>query len=278
MAEESWSNSPPSAKRIAEASWSNSPPSAKHHQGEASGKEPLVVDDDVPVPGQKQDYTVPLMVDIHLKKEKLDVVCTSNPDEADKRIREIRRRLGGMLSRSIGIDVEYTREDEPPQKAAVLQLCVEDLVLVYHITAATKWPKELRPLLQEKKLYTFVDFSIGGDKEKLKLSGLEINPDKYVDMHHKWRVPNNGKKWQALAKFAASLIHPSYKEMKQKINKELDHKLWGDSPLPNNLIEYVAKDAYVTYEAWKKIEIVKEGLEYWQQAEDHWDDPYYWGY
>ena len=98
-----------------------------------------MVDDDVPVPGQKQDYTVPLMVDIHLKKEKLDVVCTSNPDEADKRIREIRRRLGGMLSWLIGLDVEYTREDKPPQIAAVLQLCVEDLVLVYHITAATKW-------------------------------------------------------------------------------------------------------------------------------------------
>ena len=138
MAEESWSNSPPSAKRMAEASWSNSPPSAKHHRGEASGKEPLVVDDDVPVPGQKRDYTVPLKVDIHLK-EKLDVVCTSNPDEADKRIRDMRRRLGGMVSRSIGVDVEYTREDEPPQMAAVLQLCVEDLVLVYHITAATKW-------------------------------------------------------------------------------------------------------------------------------------------
>ena len=110
------------------------------------------------------------------------------------------------------------------------------------------------------------------------MSGLEINPDKYVNLQRKWRVPNNGKKWQALAEFAASLIHPSYKEMKKKINKEFDHKLWGDSPLPNNLIEYTAKDAYVTYEAWKKIDIVKEGLEYWQEAEDHWDDPYYWGY
>lgn len=75
-----------------------------------------MVDDDVPVLGQKQNYTVPLMVDIHLKKEKLDVVCTSNPDEADKRIREIRRRLGGMFSRSIAVDVEYTREDEPRKR------------------------------------------------------------------------------------------------------------------------------------------------------------------
>ncbi|XBI30974.1 hypothetical protein VPH35_054610 [Triticum aestivum] len=210
---------------MAEASWSNSPPSAKHHRGEASGKEPLVVDDDVPVPGQKRDYTVPLKVDIHLK-EPLDVVCTGNPDEADKMIRKMRRRLGGMLRRNIGIDVE---------------------------------PKELCPLLQEKKLYTFVGFYIGGDKEKLKLSGLEINPDNYVDLQRKWSVPNNGKKWQSLAEFAGSLIHPSYKEMKRKIDRKSHHLLWGDSPLPNNLIEYIAKDAYVTYEACKKIKITKEG-------------------
>ncbi|EMS50879.1 Premnaspirodiene oxygenase [Triticum urartu] len=146
------------------------------------------------------------------------------------------------------------------------------------VCQASPRPKELCPLLREKKLYIFVGLSIGRDKEKLKLSGLEINPDKYVDMQRKWRVPNNGKKWQSLAEFAASLIQPSYKEMKGKINKKLDHKRWGDSPLPNNLIEYAAKDAYVTYEASKKIETVKEGLEQWEEAEDHWDDPYYWGY
>ena len=110
------------------------------------------------------------------------------------------------------------------------------------------------------------------------MSGLEINPDKYVDMQRKWRVPNNGKKWQSFAELAANLIHPSYKEMKQKINKKSEHLLCGDSPLPNKLIEYAAKDAYVTYEAWKKIQTIKEGLELWQAAEDHWDDPYYWGY
>ena len=81
---------------------------------------------------------MPLKVDIQLK-ELLDVVCTSNPDEADKMIRKMRRRLGSMLPRNIDVDVEYTREDKPPQIAAVLQLCVGDLVLVYHITAATKW-------------------------------------------------------------------------------------------------------------------------------------------
>ena len=77
---------------------------------------------------------------------------------------------------------------------------------------------------------------------------------------------------------AASVIHPFYKGMKNNINTQEDHKLWGTSPLPDNLIEYAAKDAYVTYEAWKKIETIKEGLKQCQEAEDHWDDPYYWGY
>ncbi|XBH98246.1 hypothetical protein VPH35_127788 [Triticum aestivum] len=252
---------------MAEASWSNSPPSAKHHHGEASGKEPLVVDDDVLVLGQKRDYTVLLKVDIHLK-EPLDVVCTSNPDEADKMIRKMRRRLGGMLPRNIALMSSI------PGKTNLRKL----LQFCSYAWRISSWPKELRPLLQEKKLYTFVGFCIRGDKEKMKLSGLDINPDKYVDLQRKWIVPNNGKKWQSLAEFAASLIHPSYSKMKQKIDRNSDHLLWGDNPLSNKLIEYAAKDVHVTYEAWKKIEITKEGLELWQEAEDHWDDPYYWGY
>jgi hypothetical protein len=86
-------------------------PSAKRRRGETSDQTNEV--DDVQVPGQKHDYTTPLMVDIH-GKEPLDVVCTSNPDVADERIRTIRKRLGGLYPRWIGVDVEYTREDEPP--------------------------------------------------------------------------------------------------------------------------------------------------------------------
>ena len=105
------------------------------------------------------------------------------------------------------------------------------------------------------------------------MSGLEINPDKFVDMQRKWRVPNNGKKWQSLVEFAASLIHPSYKEMKKKINKELDHKLWGDSPLPNNLIEYAAKDAYATFKSWQIIDNITDGREIAKAREvDHYYD------
>ena len=48
-------------------------------------------------------------------------------------------KAGGKLCKIVGIGVNYTSEDEPPQMAAVLQLCVDELCLVYHIAAATKW-------------------------------------------------------------------------------------------------------------------------------------------
>ena len=57
-------------------------PSAKRPRGETSDQSIEV--DDIQVPGQKHDYKRHLKeVDIH-NKEKLDVICTSNPDEADK--------------------------------------------------------------------------------------------------------------------------------------------------------------------------------------------------
>ncbi|KAI4977144.1 hypothetical protein ZWY2020_050954 [Hordeum vulgare] len=161
-------------------------PFAKRQCGETSKENTKV--DDVQVPDQKLDYTKCLNdTDIH-GKEKMDVVCTSNPDVADEMINMMKKEICVLIPWYIGVDVEYTREDEPPQRVVVLQLCVEELCLVYHITAATKRPKGLRPLLQEEKLYTFVSFSIEGDKRMLKESSLEINPNKYIGMQHKCRV------------------------------------------------------------------------------------------
>ncbi|KAF6991929.1 hypothetical protein CFC21_008977 [Triticum aestivum] len=249
-------------------------PSAKRPRGETSDQSTEV--DNVQVPGQKHGYKVHLKeVGIH-DKEKLDVVCTSNPDEADKMISRILKRACGSYPQFINVDVEYTRDDKPLQRAPVLQLCVEELCLVYHITAGTKWPKSLRPFLKEDRFYTFVGFSIEGDKEMLRSSGLEINPDKYIDIQRKWRVPFKGRKrYHSLADVSGSVIHPFYKQMKDKIDRVEDHKLWGISPLLNYLIEYAAIDAYATYESWKRIENIREGLESAKEAEKNYDDPYY---
>ena len=54
--------------------------------------------------------------------------------------------------------------------------------------------------------YTFVEFAIEGDKSKLKLSGLEINSDNYIDIQLEWRDPYNKKKFDSLADVSGRMI------------------------------------------------------------------------
>ncbi|KAF7028626.1 hypothetical protein CFC21_040511 [Triticum aestivum] len=244
-------------------------PSAKRHHAETSDKRSNLVD--INVPREKRDYTGTLKgVELH-DKETLEIVCTSEPDKADEMTSRLRRKGGGLYPSFIGVDVEYTDDEKSPQMAAVLQLCVEELCLVYHIAAATKWPKRLKDFLQEEKLYTFVGFSIGGDKRMLEKSGLEINPNNFIDMQRKWKDPKTDKYYDSLADVAGGVIHPVYEGMKKKMNRE-DHKLWGNSPLPDNLITYTGIDAYTTYKSWKTIDNIVTG---WDSSKEQEADPYY---
>ncbi|XP_020168922.1 uncharacterized protein [Aegilops tauschii subsp. strangulata] len=245
-------------------------PSAKRYHGETSDKSSNLVD--VHVPGEKREYTRTLIgVELH-GKETLEIICTSEPGKADEMMSILRMKGGGLYLSFIRVDVEYTSEDEPPQMAAVLQLCVEEPCLVYHIAAATKWPKRLKQFLQEEKLYTFVGFSIGGDKRMLDKSGLEINPNNFIDMQRKWKDLTTSKYYDSLADVAGGVIHPLYKGMKKKMEKKEDHKLWGNSPLPDNLIEYAGIDAYTMYKSWKTIDNIVTG---WDISKEQEADPYY---
>ncbi|VAI57199.1 unnamed protein product [Triticum turgidum subsp. durum] len=154
--------------------------SAKRHHGETSEKSRLKG------------------VELH-GKETLEIVCTSELDKADAMMNLLRMKGGGLYPSFIRVDVEYTSKDEPPQMAAVLQLCVEELCLVYHIAAATKSPKRLKQFPQEEKLYTFASFSIEDDKKMLNKFGLEINPNNFIDMQHKWKVPITNKFYNSLS-------------------------------------------------------------------------------
>ena len=78
-------------------------------------------------------------------------------------------------------------------------------------------------MLKHEKLFTFASFSIEGDKEKLKMSGLEINSDNYIDIQVEWRDPYNKKKFDSLADVAGRMIDIHYHDMKKKINRKEDH-------------------------------------------------------
>ncbi|XBJ15151.1 hypothetical protein VPH35_007109 [Triticum aestivum] len=122
-------------------------PSAKCHHAETSDKSSTLVD--IHVPGEKRDYTTTVTgVELHGNKT-LEIVCTSEPEKADEVISRLSRKLAVKHPdrRIVGVGVHYNNEDEPPQMEAVLQLCVDDLCLVYHIATATKWPKHLNDML-----------------------------------------------------------------------------------------------------------------------------------
>ena len=65
--------------------------------------------------------------------------------------------------------------------------------------------------------YTFVGFAIEGDKSKLKVSGLEINSNNYIDIQVEWRDSYNKKKFDSLADVAGRMIDIHYNDMKKKL-------------------------------------------------------------
>ena len=66
---------------------------------------------------------------------------------------------------------------------------------------------------------------------------------------------------------AASVIHPFYKGMKNKISMQEDYKLWGTSELPDNLIEYAGVDAYAAYKSWFMIDYITDGSGFAKERE-----------
>ena len=105
----------------------------------------------------------------------------------------------------------------------------------------------------------------------LEKSGLEINPNNFIDMQRKWKDPKTDKYYDSLADVAGGVIHPFYKDMKKKMDKG-EHQLWGTSPLPDNLITYAGIDAYATYKSWKTIDNIVTG---WDISKEQEVDPYY---
>ncbi|XBH90532.1 hypothetical protein VPH35_082164 [Triticum aestivum] len=181
---------------------------------------------DAPLYKQRCVYTRELHnVDLH-GNYKLHVVCTSKGEDVDKMMSMLRRKLGGMPVKLVGIDVE---------------------------------PMEIDKFLMNAE-YTFVGFAIEGDKSK-RLSGLEINSNNYIDIQVEWRDPYNKRKFESLADVAGRMIDIQYHDMKKKFNRKEDHTLRGFFSLPEKLIKYAAIDTFATYESWRIIYDVIMGLD-----------------
>ena len=128
----------------------------------------------------------------------------------------------GILAESklkfVGVDVEFT-PNEYNQKAVVLQLCVGQDCLVYHVVCvADEMSFKFRSFLQTRR-YKFVGFDITRDTTMLQHSGIPIFH--HFDIWRIWKDPDLIKYRRdgsvgkhGMKDLAGLLIDPSYFEMK----------------------------------------------------------------
>ena len=116
-----------------------------------------------------------------------------------------------------GLDVEYTTvmgrekdlKDEERKKLAVIQVCVHDLCLVYHICHADVECQDFKNLLEDKTVkFVIVDFK--NDKEVLHRIGLIVgNP---FDLQKNWLVPS---RQPSMLTLAGAMVHSSYRKLEK---------------------------------------------------------------
>ena len=94
------------------------------------------------------------------------------------------------LSPIIDLDAEYTeRATGKIQRAAVLQLCLEDDVLVYRIIHSPSIPGELHDFFSREDIY-FCGVAIEGDKQKREPYNLDL--ESIADLQSRIKIPLEG--------------------------------------------------------------------------------------
>ena len=174
-------------------------------------------------------------------------------------IAKVEAVLAASTVKLVGVDLEYTTKLRySPQKVAVLQLCVGTDVLVYHLCHADKKCEKVGEFLWGYR-YVFAGFAIVQDKKVLANSDLYIH--NFKDIQSVWRDPDNTRKrTQGLKDVAGAIIDPYYLNMKDGFG-DAEHRMWSDRPpLPDKHLEYAARDAYATYEVYRKLDVYERGF------------------
>ena len=141
--------------------------------------------------------------------------------------------------------------------AAVCNICS---ILICFCCRSDKHCPELMEFLRSG--ITFASVDIRNDKLKMRHSfGIEIPAGCLVDLQTIFMLRHDRT---LMAHMTVALIDESYGDMKTSFPKS-QHRLWEKGPLDDINIEYAAKDAYVSYELYRKIRVVNYGqrhLEY----------------
>ncbi|KAM0825017.1 hypothetical protein ACQ4PT_069842 [Festuca glaucescens] len=191
----------------------------------------------------------------------MKVLYTNTASSVDALITDVESSLDSSARKIVGVDVEYDKLNGSyfsPKKAAVIQLCVGTDVLVYHICHADERSEKLYEFLYGWR-YTFAGFCVAEDRTVLSRSKYYIHNLK--DIQAIWRDPDSTKKrLQGLKDLAAAIIDPIYLEMKDGFGRK-EHRMWANPPpLPPKHLEYAARDAYATYEVYRRLDVFERGF------------------
>ncbi|XBH84053.1 hypothetical protein VPH35_072330 [Triticum aestivum] len=152
-----------------------------------------------------------------------------------------------------GLDVEYTtvlgREKdlkyEERKKPAVIQVCVHDLCLVYHICHADVECLDFKNFL-ESNLVKFVTVDFTNDKEVLGRICLVVgNP---FDLQKNRLLPSGGQ--PSMLTLAGAMVHPSYGKL-EKPHYTFHRHAWQWNVLDIDHIHYAAMDGYICFSIYK---------------------------
>uniref|UniRef100_A0A8I6WFP7 3'-5' exonuclease domain-containing protein n=1 Tax=Hordeum vulgare subsp. vulgare TaxID=112509 RepID=A0A8I6WFP7_HORVV len=185
---------------------------------------------------------------------KLDVVYTNESREVPFSLEQLKEKWFDDAmehEKFLGLDLEYTADQ---RGVAVIQVCFARHVLIFQWARSDKHCPELKDFLRSG--ITFATVDIRNDKLKMRHSfGIEIPVGCLVDLQMIFRLRHDRT---LMAHMAVALIDEEYGDMKTSFPKS-QNKIWEKDPLDPINIEYAAKDAYVSYELYRKIRVVNYG-------------------
>jgi len=195
----------------------------------------------------------------------ISAVYTNDTASVDVWIEKVEGILAAGKLKLLGVDVEYTQKGYTRsrgniQKAAVINLSVGQECLVYHISCAADGISAKFDAFLRNLQYRFAGFDISTDKTMLYRSATPLFIMNHVDIHAIWRNPDkpSGRK-ESLMDVAALFVDKSYKDFNGGLTKK-DHLGWGSAPLSKKHKHYAAKNAFVSFELFRKLDIHERGF------------------
>ncbi|KAE8819503.1 hypothetical protein D1007_02737 [Hordeum vulgare] len=177
------------------------------------------------VVGTDRQFAGIVKVDTHVRKTDMSVVYTNDPVVVDSSINMLEQLLAeDDKYKVVGFDLEYTDGCVGHDHMVVVaHLCVRHHVLVYHYWLATR-PCKCFVMFGNNPDYRFATMDTTNDLKVLKTSCLSCQ----------------------------KLVNIQDMKVECEKDKSVWHQTWVNK-LDEEHIEYVAKDAYTSYEMYRRI-------------------------